>query len=194
MNPQGFLPKAAIAAGGGDWLADETRALVRTRLREMTVIYGLIFGMFVILRPFLLGLPTASISTPFWGAIALLGGLAFYLSSRHPISLARLGFLELVMVIALASFHHLLSDQPFHRAFVGRGFGQGTVDHEEFCAPDIDLDTHLWDLRPEELAQGRAGISGLRPDPARLDTGYVLVVSARSAMGVRDVARMGWSP
>ena len=70
----------------------------------MTVIYGLIFGMFVILRPFLLGLPTASISTPFWGAIALLGGLAFYLSSRHPISLARLGLLELVMVIALASF------------------------------------------------------------------------------------------
>ena len=100
----GFLPKAAIAAGGGDWLADETRALVRTRLREMTVIYGLIFGMFVILRPFLLGLPTASISTPFWGAIALLGGLAFYLSSRHPISLSRLGFLELVMVIALAIF------------------------------------------------------------------------------------------
>ncbi len=101
---KGFLPTAAIAAGGGDWLADETRALVRTRLREMTVIYGLIFGMFVILRPFLLGLPTASISTPFWGAIALLGGLTFYLSSRHPISLARLGFLELVMVIALASF------------------------------------------------------------------------------------------
>lgn len=63
---EGFVPKAAIAAGGGDWLADETRALVHTRLREMTVIYGLIFGMFVILRPFLLGLPTASISTPFW--------------------------------------------------------------------------------------------------------------------------------
>jgi tRNA A-37 threonylcarbamoyl transferase component Bud32 len=101
---EGFLPKAAIAAGGGDWLADETRALVRTRLREITVIYGLIFGMFVILRPFLLGLPTASISTPFWGAIALLGGLAFYLSRRHHISLARLGFLELAMVIALAGF------------------------------------------------------------------------------------------
>ena len=101
---QGFLPKAAIAAGGGDWMADETRALVRTRLREITVFYGLIFGMFVILRPFLLGLPTASISTPFWGAIALLGALTFYLSSRHSISLARLGFLELVMVIALASF------------------------------------------------------------------------------------------
>jgi eukaryotic-like serine/threonine-protein kinase len=101
---EGFLPKAAIAAGDGDWLADETRALVRTRLREITVIYGLIFGMFVILRPFLLGLATASISTPFWGAIVLLGGLALYLSSRHPISLARLSLLELVMVIALASF------------------------------------------------------------------------------------------
>jgi eukaryotic-like serine/threonine-protein kinase len=101
---EGFLPKAAIAAGDGDWLADETRALVRTRLREITVIYGLIFGMFVILRPFLLGLATASISTPFWGAIVLLGGLALYLSSRHHISLARLSLLELVMVIALASF------------------------------------------------------------------------------------------
>ena len=99
-----FLPKAAIAAGGGDWLADETRAVVRTRLREMTVIYGLIFGMFLILRPFLLGLQTASISTPFWGAIALLGWLAFYLSSRHSLSVARLRFLELVMVISLASF------------------------------------------------------------------------------------------
>jgi eukaryotic-like serine/threonine-protein kinase len=101
---EGFLPKAAIAGGGDDWLADETRAVVRTRLRELTVIYSLIFGMFVILRPFLLGLPTASISTPFWGAIALLAGLAVLLSSGHPISLARLGFLELVMVIALASF------------------------------------------------------------------------------------------
>ena len=48
----GFLPKAAIAAGGGDWLADETRAVVRTRLREMAVFYGLIFGMFVILGHF----------------------------------------------------------------------------------------------------------------------------------------------
>ena len=85
-------------------MADETRAVVRTRLREMAVIYALIFGMFVILRPFLLGLPSASISTPFWGAIALLGGLAFYLSNRRPMSLARLRFLELVMVIALASF------------------------------------------------------------------------------------------
>ena len=85
-------------------MADETRAVVRTRLREMAVIYALIFGMFVILRPFLLGLPSASISTPFWGAIALLGGLAFYLSSRRPLSLARLRFLELVMVISLASF------------------------------------------------------------------------------------------
>jgi eukaryotic-like serine/threonine-protein kinase len=100
----GFLPTAAIAAGGGDWLADETRAVVRTRLREMTVIYGLIFGMFLILRPFLLGLPTASISTPFWGAIALLGALTFYLSSHTRLSLKRLRFLELMMVISLASF------------------------------------------------------------------------------------------
>jgi eukaryotic-like serine/threonine-protein kinase len=100
----GFLPKAAIAAGDGHWLANETRAVVRTRLREMTVIYGLIFGMFLILRPFLLGLETASIATPFWGAIALLGALAFYLSSHTPLSLRRLRFLELMMVISLASF------------------------------------------------------------------------------------------
>ncbi len=99
-----FAPKAAIAVGDGDWLADETRAVVRTRLREMAVIYALIFGMFVILRPFLLGLPSASISTPFWGAIVLLGGLSLYLSSRHPVTLARLGFLELAMVIAVACF------------------------------------------------------------------------------------------
>ena len=101
---EGFTPKAAIAPGDGDWLADETRAVVRTRLREMTVIYGLIFGMFVILRPLLLGLPNATISSPFWGAIALLVGIVFYTSSSRPISLRRLRLLELVMVIALASF------------------------------------------------------------------------------------------
>jgi eukaryotic-like serine/threonine-protein kinase len=103
-HSDGFTPKAAIAPADSDWLADETRAVVRTRLREMAVIYSLIFGMFVILRPFLLGLPTASISTPFWGAIVLLGGLAVYLSSRRHLSLARLRLLELAMVISLASF------------------------------------------------------------------------------------------
>ena len=60
--------------------------------------------MFLILRPFLLGLQTASISTPFWVAIAMLGWLAFYLSRPTPTLAARLRFLELVMVIALASF------------------------------------------------------------------------------------------
>ena len=85
-------------------MADETRAVVRTRLREMTVIYGLIFGMFLILRPFLLGLETASISTPFWGAIGILGWLAFYLSSPAYLSLKRLRFLEFMMVISLAGF------------------------------------------------------------------------------------------
>lgn len=103
-DSEGFLPKAAIAAGDGDWLADESRALVRTRLREMTVIYALIFGMFLILRPFLLGLETASVSTPFWAAIALLGAVAFHLSSRGPLSLWRLRALELMMVISLSGF------------------------------------------------------------------------------------------
>ena len=70
---EGFVPRPRSPRGDGDWLADETRAIVRTRLREMAVIYALIFGMFVILRPFLLGLPTASISTPFWGANSLAG-------------------------------------------------------------------------------------------------------------------------
>ncbi len=99
-----FAPKPAIAAPDGDWASSETQAVVRTRLREMTVIYALFFGMFVILRPFLLGLPTASISTPFWGAIAGLGGLSVYLASGLPISLKRLRVLEAVMVIALAIF------------------------------------------------------------------------------------------
>jgi eukaryotic-like serine/threonine-protein kinase len=100
----GFRPKAAIVAADGDWMADETRVVVRSRLREMAVIYGLIFGMFLILRPFLLGLQTASIFTPFWWAVAILAGLAFYLSRPSPLTLRRLRFLELVMVISLASF------------------------------------------------------------------------------------------
>ena len=116
----GFVPKAAIAAGDGDWLADETRTVVRTRLREMAVIYGLIFGMFVILRPFLLGLPTATISTPFWGAIALLAGLVLYLSSPQPVSLTRLRFLELAMVIAVASFIAYYQTSLFVERSLGR--------------------------------------------------------------------------
>jgi tRNA A-37 threonylcarbamoyl transferase component Bud32 len=117
---RGFIPKAAIAAGEGDWLADETRALVRTRLREMALIYALIFGMFVILRPFLLGLPEASISTPFWGAMIVLGGLAVYLSRARPLSLARLRLLELGMVIALASFITFYQTSRFIERSVGK--------------------------------------------------------------------------
>ena len=147
---------------------------MRTRLREMTVIYGLIFGMFVILQAISAGTADGLDLDSILGRHRFAGRARVLPVEPTPHFSRQARLPGAGDGDRACKFRHLLSDQPVHRAFVGKRFGQGTVDHEEFCAPDIDLDTHLWDLRPQELAPGRACISGSRPDSARLDTGFCI--------------------
>ena len=160
----------------------------------MTVIYGLIFGMFLILRPFLLGLQTASISTPFWGAIALLGALGFYLSSRTPLSLERLRFLELMMVISLASFLAFYQARALIDFSLERDQTRAPVGDEEFRPLDVDIDTHLWDLRPQELAPGSDCLGEFwRWFHSRPSWGFACCIPT-TCDGCSNVAISEWSP
>ncbi len=97
----GFSPKAAIASGMGNRVADETRSLVQSRLRELPLIYVLIFGVMLFVRPVVLAVSLTAILIPL--AVVCMGllGVSILLSSRQ-VSIERLRIIEIGVIIALA--------------------------------------------------------------------------------------------
>lgn len=96
-----FLPKAALASVQSPRLAEENRSLVQSRLRELPIIYALIFGVMLFLRPLVLGRLPTSIVLPCVIVAAVLGGVGLLLATR-PFSLRALRQLEQAMMVALA--------------------------------------------------------------------------------------------
>ena len=97
-----FSPKAGIDHGWGRRTADEARSVVQARLRELPLIYVLIFGVMLFLRPVVLGATQYAITVPFSFVAVALVGLTVLLSVRR-FSLARLRWIELGMTVAVAS-------------------------------------------------------------------------------------------
>ncbi len=62
--------------------------MIRVRLGQLAVIYAVLFGMTLVLRPFLLGLIDPVIATVACILLSLLVGLAVVLSWRPAISVA----------------------------------------------------------------------------------------------------------
>jgi serine/threonine-protein kinase len=98
----GFSPKAAIAAGPQRHPISEAESVLRARLRELPMIYILILAMATFWRCAILGDDDRVLHYLDATVIASLGGVIALLSSRWPVSLARLKALELVMIGVLA--------------------------------------------------------------------------------------------
>jgi hypothetical protein len=101
-----FSPKAAIASNPWQRSDEETRMVVQSRMRELPIIYVLLFGMMLVMRPAVLSVyPLAMLLplvVPFVVVSVPLIGIAFVLSARRP-SLASLRKTELGMTAALAA-------------------------------------------------------------------------------------------
>jgi tRNA A-37 threonylcarbamoyl transferase component Bud32 len=98
----GFTPKAAIAKGGKQYPTAETESGMQVRLRELAMIYIILFGMTIVWRHFVLGQFDLPIATFNALVITGLGGIAAMLSGRRHFSLAQLQALELCMIVTLA--------------------------------------------------------------------------------------------
>ncbi len=96
-----FSPKAAIASEEWQRSDEETRAIVQSRLRELPIIYVLIFGMMLLLRPVILSVHPLAMLWPFVVVAVSLIGIAILLSVRR-LSLPSLRQIELGMTAALA--------------------------------------------------------------------------------------------
>ncbi len=99
----GFRPTAAIAyLGQSNSSAEEERTTVRVRLAEQAVMYTLLFGMVLLLRPLLLGVadPPVAILTAAVGSWLL--AVAAVLAWRPAITIGKLRAVELAMTAALA--------------------------------------------------------------------------------------------
>jgi tRNA A-37 threonylcarbamoyl transferase component Bud32 len=96
----GFSPKAAITSDRWQRSAEETRSFIQSRLRELPLIYILIFGMIVLLRPVVLHSLPMAILAPFAVLATTFAAIAILLSVRS-FSLASLQRIELVMTLAL---------------------------------------------------------------------------------------------
>ena len=97
-----FSPKAAIASEDWQRSDDETRAIVQSRLRELPIIYVLIFGMMLLLRPVILSVHPLAMLVPCVVVAVPLIGIAILLSARR-LSLPSLRQIELGMTAALAA-------------------------------------------------------------------------------------------
>jgi len=97
----GFSPKAAITSSHWQKSEEETRAIIQSRLRELPLIYFLIFGMMLLLRPVVLSSLPMAILAPFGILATTFAGIAILLSARA-FSIAPLRRIELVMTVALA--------------------------------------------------------------------------------------------
>jgi hypothetical protein len=99
----GFTPVAAIAyLGQGSSAAEEERTIVRVRLQQLAVIYVLIFGMTLILRPFLFGLTDPVIASSAASMLALVLCVPAVLAWWPAMTVPWLRRLELAMTLALA--------------------------------------------------------------------------------------------
>jgi tRNA A-37 threonylcarbamoyl transferase component Bud32 len=115
---RGFTPKAAIAAVEGPHAAAESRSAVQVRLREIAVIYIVMFGMTIFWREILLGNRRPDVTVLSLNAlvIATLAGIAALLSGRRAFPLAWLQALELGMIgmlavmVAFAEYRLMLAD------------------------------------------------------------------------------------
>jgi eukaryotic-like serine/threonine-protein kinase len=120
----GFAPTAAIAyLGQGNTAAEQERTIVRVRLGELAIIYALIFGMTLILRPFLLGLTDPVILTLGCVLLVALFALAAILHWRPTITIHWLRGLELAMTGALTG----LLVFYFYRRLVERSLADDPV-------------------------------------------------------------------
>ena len=97
-----FMPKAAIAPNTGRQTADEARAVIQLRLRELPLIYVLIFGVMLFLRPVVLGASTTSVLVAVAVVATALIGLSIVLAVRR-FTLGWLRSIELAITVAVAS-------------------------------------------------------------------------------------------
>jgi serine/threonine-protein kinase len=110
-DPTGrFVPRTAICAGSDSQPMTECERVLRSRLRELALIYLLIFGMTYLCGRFILSqavkLPIGSSFSAEWmrvSALCMLVGLIALLSSPVPLSARQLRALELYMVACLAA-------------------------------------------------------------------------------------------
>ena len=99
----GFTPKAAIASGTAPHPIFEAPAVVRARLRELPMIYILIVAAANFWRRIVLADDDLTVYYLDATVVLCLGGVIALLSSRWPLSLARLKALELGVIGLLAS-------------------------------------------------------------------------------------------
>jgi serine/threonine-protein kinase len=97
-----FSPKAAIALEESRHENDETRAVVQARLRELPIIYVLIFGTMLLLRPVVLSTYPLAMIIPYVVVALPLIGVAFLVSARR-LSLPSLRQVEMGMTAALGA-------------------------------------------------------------------------------------------
>ena len=102
-DTDGFLPKAAIATGSRPHPISEPRSIVRARLRELPMIYILIFGMSIIWRRAVLGNEDLTLYRVDAIVIMVLVGIIALLWSRWAVPLPWLKAVELGMIGMLAS-------------------------------------------------------------------------------------------
>ena len=106
-EPDCFSPKAAIARNEGPSSGSEPPRVVQTRLRELVVIYLVIFGMAVAWRQIVLGrdalgihaLPVVTLNVV---VLVILAGIAAMLSGETLFRPERLKALELGVIVILA--------------------------------------------------------------------------------------------
>ncbi len=101
-SDDGFTPKAAIHAGGGPHPMREAQSVVRSRLRELPMIYILIVAMTFVYRGIIHNYADLIIPALNVLVILVLGAIAALLWSRRSLSMAQLGGLELGMIAMLA--------------------------------------------------------------------------------------------
>ena len=111
----GFTPKAAIARGRETQTSPEARALVQARLRELPLIYVLIYGIFITWRHLIMGNVDPTISILNAALIVVLGGFSLALWGKRQFSLGRLHALEVGMFALLAAMLSFSLDRSLLR-------------------------------------------------------------------------------
>jgi serine/threonine-protein kinase len=112
----GFTPRAAIARSEPPHPSVESRSAVQLRLRELAVIYILMFAMAIAWRYVVVGRVYPSVLAVNTLAITTLAGIAALLSSRRRFSVAHLQALELGLIgttagiISFAQYRLLLEE------------------------------------------------------------------------------------
>ncbi len=107
-DPRGFSPRAAIAAGGRARPTAASPSLVRDRLREVPLIHVLLLGIMLFWTRAVLGDADPRIFSCVAVILPILGALVALLSSRYPLSTARLRAIELGMTAMFAGLLALI--------------------------------------------------------------------------------------